>query len=255
MAPRARIGTAGWSLDRTAFPGQRGGASGLERYAEYFDTVEINSTFYRLPRAATLERWRDSTPREFEFTVKVPKSITHEAGLVAVARESQQFCALVTHLGSKLGPLLVQLPPSLELDIAVARRFFRRLCGIAPAAVVCEPRHLSWFSPRAEELLSTLGVARVGADPAVCAAASLPGAASTIRYHRWHGSPRMYFSVYDTHVLQGLARRAAREVADGARVYCILDNTGLGGAARNARSLQALLLPSQRGRRGEANPG
>lgn len=241
-----RVGTAGWSLDRAAFPGAGRGASGLERYAEYFDTVELNSTFYRLPRAATLERWRDSTPRNFEFTVKAPKSITHEAALIGVAREVREFCALLTRLGPKLGPVLVQLPPSLELDASVAGRFFRRLCALADTPIVCEPRHVSWFSPRAEELLRRLGVSRVGADPAVCAAAGLPPAASSIHYHRWHGSPRMYFSAYEAEVLRGLARHAARGVAGGARVYCIFDNTALGAAARDAQTLQTLLRPPAR---------
>lgn len=244
---RARIGTAGWSLDRATFPGARPGASGLERYAEYFDTVELNSTFYRLPRAATLERWRDSTPGDFQFAVKAPKSITHEAALIGVAREVREFCALVARLGPKLGPILVQLPPSLELDAPVAGRFFRRLCALAPAAVVCEPRHLSWFSPRAEELLRKLGVSRVGADPALCDAARSPAAASSLHYHRWHGSPRMYFSAYEPEVLRGLARHAARAAAGGARVYCIFDNTALGAAASNALMVQALLRPRPRG--------
>ena len=240
---RARIGTAGWSLARASFPGERPQASGLERYAEYFDTVEVNSTFYGLPRAATLQRWRQSTPPNFEFSVKMPKAITHEAGMVGVKRELRELCALLAHLGEKLGPLLVQLPPSLELDAAVARRFFGELCTLAPEAVVCEPRHPSWFAPRAEELLARLGVSRAGADPAVCPAAAAPGAASEVRYHRWHGSPRMYFSVYEEERLAGLARRAASELAAGSSVYCIFDNTALGGAAVNARSLQQLLHP------------
>jgi uncharacterized protein YecE (DUF72 family) len=254
----ARIGTAGWSLDRRAFPGQRQGTSGLQRYAEYFDTVEINSTFYRLPRAATLERWRDCTPRGFEFTLKVPKAITHEAGLVGVSSEVRELCLLVAHLGPKLGPLLVQLPPSLELDADVARRFFRRLCALAPAPVVCEPRHLSWFTPRAEELLQRLEVARVAADPARCGAASVPGAASSIQYHRWHGSPRMYFSAYEAGVVQSFARQVVAGVARGARVYGIFDNTALGAAAIDARALQRLLLTAPAGaarRSATANSG
>jgi len=232
-----RVGTAGWSLDRALAPGTRHGASGLERYAEYFDTVEINSTFYRLPRIVTLERWRDSTPATFRFCVKMPQSITHEAGLIGTRRELASFCALVSHLGPKLGPLLVQLPPSLALDRRAAARFFRDLRAAAPAPVVLEPRHPSWFTSRAEELLLQQEISRVAADPARCSGAAEPGGAPRVSYFRWHGSPQMYFSSYETPLLRSLAQQAGHCHSAGSDVYCIFDNTALGAAAINAMTL------------------
>jgi uncharacterized protein YecE (DUF72 family) len=107
--------------------------------------VEVNSTFYRLPRIATLERWRDATPDHFRFTIKLPRAFTHEAGLIGVAAEITEFCALILHLTPKLGPLLVQLPPSLELDVRAASRFLRQLAVAARAPVVVEPSTRAGF--------------------------------------------------------------------------------------------------------------
>ena len=222
-------------------PGTQPNATGLRRYAEYFDAVEINSTFYRLPRIATLERWRDATPGHFRFSAKLPKAITHEAGLIGVTAEVAEFCALMAHLTPKLGPLLVQLPPSLELDVRAASRLLRQLAAAAPAPIVVEPRHASWFSARAEELLSKHGAGRVAADPALCEAAAEPGGSRSVSYFRWHGSPRMYFSTYEADAIRSLAVRVAEHRRSGADVYCVFDNTALGAAAINALALKAAL--------------
>lgn len=238
------VGTSGWSLSQHVAPGSRSGLSGLERYAEYFNAVEVNSTFYRLPRRATIERWRESTPDVFRFAVKLPRSITHEAGLVGAEDETRAFCELITAFEKKLGPLLVQLPPSLELDRAVAIAFLSHLVRVTPAPVVLEPRHPTWFTPDVERLLSECGVTRAAADPPCCAAALQPGGTARPTYFRWHGSPRKYFSAYPPDAISALAQRivAARRKSARDDVYCFLDNTALGAAAVNAISLKGELL-------------
>jgi len=198
------VGTSGWSLARSVAPGSSPNLTGLERYAEYFNCVEINSTFYRLPRPATLERWRDSTPPEFRFAAKLPRTITHEAGLVQVGREVAEFCKLVMRLEPKLGPLLVQLPPSLAFDAKSAPRFLRRLVTEGATHVILEPRHSSWFTGDVDALLREHGVERAAVDPALCPSAVEPGGARAIAYFRWHGSPRMYFSSYSPEAITAL---------------------------------------------------
>jgi uncharacterized protein YecE (DUF72 family) len=238
------VGTSGWSLSRHVAPGSRPGLTGLERYAEYFNAVEVNSTFYRLPLRATIERWRDATPDGFRFAVKLPRSITHEARLVDTETEATAFCELVAGFGKKLGPLLVQLPPSLELDVTVAGEFLRQLTRVAPTPVVLEPRHPTWFSDDAERLLVESGVARAAADPACCVAAMRPGATASPSYFRWHGSPRKYFSAYFPETIAALAQQILATRRKGARseAYCFFDNTALGAASVNAISLKAELL-------------
>jgi uncharacterized protein YecE (DUF72 family) len=248
------VGTSGWSLSRQLAPGSRPELSGLTRYAEYFNAVEVNSTFYRLPRRTTIERWRDSTPPGFRFAVKLPRSITHEAGLEHVADEVSGFCDLIASFEKKLGPLLVQLPPRLELDAGVASRFLEHLTRVSSARVVLEPRHATWFGPEGEQLLAAYGVARVGADPACCSAAAQPYGGPA--YFRWHGSPRKYFSAYSPESLTALAVDMLATQRGGgprAEVYCFLDNTGLGAASVNALSLKAELLAAcERGDRSGA---
>jgi uncharacterized protein YecE (DUF72 family) len=242
------IGTSGWSLSHVVAPASRSGLSGLERYAEYFNAVEINSTFYHLPLGKTVDRWRDSTPAGFRFAVKLPRSITHEAGLIAAESLTAEFCERVARFERKLGPLLVQLPPSLELDARVAARFFEHLGRVSPAHVVLEPRHESWFTDDAEQLLVDHGIARAAADPACCERAAQPGATPGPSYFRWHGSPRKYFSAYPPDAIsafaaQVLAAKRARRARN--EVYCFFDNTALGAAAVNALSLKTeLLAPS-----------
>ncbi|HEX8903316.1 MAG TPA: DUF72 domain-containing protein [Longimicrobiaceae bacterium] len=238
-----QVGTAGWTLPRAeqhAFPAE---GSHLARYAARFPVAEINSSFHRPHRPSTWARWAAEVPPGFRFSAKLPKTITHERRLAGCDDLLDTFLGEAGALGDTLACLLVQLPPSLELDMEVAApaRFFAALRERTDAAIACEPRHASWFTGDAEALLAGLGVARVAADPARVPAAAEPGGARELVYHRLHGSPRMYYSAYDDAYLRALAARL-RADAEGAReAWCIFDNTAAGAAARNALDLLALL--------------
>jgi uncharacterized protein YecE (DUF72 family) len=229
-----RIGTAGWAIPArvaAAFPTS---GSALTRYAATFDAVEINSTFYRAHRPQTLTRWAAATPGGFRFAVKAPRAVTHDARLVQCEDAMVQFLETVAVLGEKLGPLLVQLPPSLAFDGATAERFFSSF--VAPSGVVCEPRHASWFEKQADDLLRRLRVARVAADPARHPLAGKPGGWDGLAYWRLHGSPRTYWSSYDQTYLHELASKLT---AGATRTWCIFDNTASGAAAHDALALQS----------------
>jgi uncharacterized protein YecE (DUF72 family) len=232
------IGTAGWAIPRAvadAFPAE---GSALQRYAGCFDAAEINSTFYRPHRPTTYARWADATPAGFHFAVKLPRTITHEAGLVDAMGRVAAFRAEVAHLGDKLGPLLVQLPPKLAYDPAVAEAFFRGLRELWPGAVACEPRHPSWFEGGADGLLAAHRIARVAADPPRHPAAFTPGGWRGLAYWRLHGSPQMYRSPYDDAALRALAD-AVR--SDPVETWVIFDNTTSGAAAADALRLRAMM--------------
>jgi uncharacterized protein YecE (DUF72 family) len=245
MSPRrARIGTAGWTLPRelrARFP-ERG--SMLERYAAVFDAVEINSTFYRLPRLGTLQRWRDVTPPHFRFAVKMPASITHELALRRARAPLREFVTRVRGLGTKLGPVLVQLPASHVFDARVCRRFLSCLRQEFSGTVVWEPRHASWFAPAAGALLAHFDVSRVAADPACVPAAGLP--LGKVTYYRLHGSPRIYYSSYDRKTVIALARALGASPTKETAPWCIFDNTALGAATLNALELHAEIASIQR---------
>ncbi len=243
--PNVRIGCAGWSVPRAESSRFAAAGSHLERYASRLDAVEINSSFHRPHRPATYARWRASVPADFRFSVKLPRAITHDLRLQEAGEPLAAFVREVAGLGEKLGCLLVQLPPSLSFDpamAAVAEGFFAGLRALiaAPAVpVACEPRHPTWFTPTADDLLRGLGVARVAADPARVPAAAEPGGWRGLAYYRLHGSPRTYYSEYSEEFLAALAARLQAE--PGRPVWCIFDNTALGAATANALDLRRRL--------------
>jgi uncharacterized protein YecE (DUF72 family) len=180
-------------------------------------------------------------PSDFRFAVKVPRAITHDQRLIAADVLLEVFLDEVRGLGDRLGPLLVQLPPSLEHEPAVASEFFATLRTLFAGDVVCEPRHESWFTRDADALLASWQVSRVGADPACCPAAALPGADPALVYLRLHGSPIMYRSSYPSSFLHGVAELLRARSAAGAQCWCVFDNTMLGAATADALELARLL--------------
>lgn len=233
-----RIGTAGWPIPRqhaAAFP-QHG--SNLERYADRFNTVEINSSFYRPHRRQTYQRWAASVPAGFAFSVKLPRAITHDLRLAGAKGPLDEFIAQASGLGAKLAVVLVQLPPSFAFDKRIARTFFAALRARFDGSVAFEPRHASWFEPNVERLLIAHRVARVAADPASTPAAAEPGGWRGLTYFRLHGSPRRYFSEYEPERIAHYA--AMLRQAESPERWCIFDNTAHAFATANALALKAI---------------
>ena len=236
-----RIGTAGWSIPRECADAFAGDGTHLQRYARMLNCTEINSSFQRSHRPDTYAKWAAQTPSGFRFAVKVPKLITHQNALRAARGPLQQLRAEVAALGPKLAVLLVQMPASLPYDGRMASRFFGVLADLFDCAVVCEPRHGSWFEAKAQRLLVAARVGRAGVDPEPVPGAGRPGGwlgaqgdgRGALVYHRWHGSPRMYWSRYEEAWLEARAAEATAWPA-GAERWCVFDNTASGAATPNA---------------------
>jgi uncharacterized protein YecE (DUF72 family) len=231
--PLRSVGTAGWSIPRPSagrcpLPG-----SHLVRYARHFLCAEINSSFYRPHSAATYARWAASTPDTFRFSIKLPRDITHHQELRRPRPLLEQFLSEIAGLGNKRGPVLIQLPPSLEFDARVAGRFFSCLRERDEGLLACEPRHPSWFEGRADALLTSFRVARVAADPARAATAERPGGWNGLVYFRLHGSPHIYWSKYDDGYLAALTSQILA-IPPTVDVWTIFDNTAAGAAFENA---------------------
>lgn len=220
----AIIGTAGWSIPRAAagrFPAE---GSGLARYAAVFTGVEINSTFYRRHKPSTFARWAESVPDAFRFAVKIPRHITHELKLKAAEETCRMFLQDIAPLGDKLGPLLCQLPPSLAFDPVTAENYFAFMRSVHSGAIVVEPRHASWTTEAAKNLLDRLAIGRVFADPAPI----VPPVDASPPYLRLHGKPKIYYSSYGDDELKAFAAMLSSES------WCIFDNTASGAAIDNA---------------------
>ena len=234
---RIFIGTAGWALPRLHRDRFPEATPNLARYATRLNAAEINSTFYRPHQPATLLKWAGTVPPGFRFSLKVPKAITHDARLVGTRSLVEAFLAEIEPMGGKAACLLVQLPPKLELDKRLARNFLAHLRGRFVGHIVIEPRHASWFSVEADGLLERAGVARVAADPPRAPHGGEPGGWGGVAYYRLHGSPRVYFSCYESDFLDSIAAKLRAHRKAGVPAWCIFDNTGSSSACPNALDL------------------
>jgi uncharacterized protein YecE (DUF72 family) len=227
------IGTAGWSVPKKLSTA----GTHLHRYSQVFSCVEINSSFYRSHRASTWQKWAAETPEGFRFSIKAPKSITHSARLRDTGSLLKAFFAEIMPLGEKRGPVLFQLPPSLEFDAGRAEEFLIAVRKLYQAEAVLEPRHSSWFKAAANTLLQKYRISRAAADPPKGGVeASAPGGDTGLCYYRLHGSPRIYYSNYDSAFLNAMAVR----LADHRNAWVIFDNTALACAYSNAFQLQEI---------------
>lgn len=157
-----RIGCSGWSYPDWVgpfYPENAPPKEFLRLYSSVFDCVEIDSTYYRTPYPSTVTAWRRSTPERFMFAAKFPKKVTHDMKLEGVEEYISRFYRVIGELKGKLGPLLVQLPPSFKYESG--RRSLEHFLGVLPKGFrhAVEFRHRSWFRPELQSLLRDHGVA------------------------------------------------------------------------------------------------
>jgi uncharacterized protein YecE (DUF72 family) len=205
------VGTGGWIWIKD-----------LKAYSDLFKAVEINTSFYRIPKREMFARWADSVPDDFMFSVKLYNGFTHRARLAIPNLELlTRFVENMYALGNKLGPLLVQLPPSLPFDESIAAIFFVALRERYDGDVVCEPRHKSWFTSDVNQFLAEHRVALVAADPWIVEEIKEPGGWKDVIYYRLHGSPTSE-TPYSKKYIRELGSKLL--LADkSTRVWCIFD--------------------------------
>jgi uncharacterized protein YecE (DUF72 family) len=236
-----RLGTAGWSVPKQYANNLPPVGTHLARYSQVFHCSEINSSFYRSHRLSTWADWAATVPEHFRFSVKAPKTITHEAKLACTPAQLRDFLNEVCSLNEKLGPILFQLPPKSAFAPVMAKTFLTILRDLHQGPTVFEPRHPTWFTAEADHLLKEFNIARVAADPARIPEAHTAGGWSELIYCRLHGSPRMYYSAYPETYLRTLAATITEQSTK--EIWCIFDNTASGAAFGDALSLKHLLAP------------
>lgn len=208
----------------------------LELYAGAFDTVELNGTFYRLPKAARFRAWAETVPAGFVFAVKASRYLTHVRRLRAPREPVERLMDRASALGDRLGPVLVQLPPDMP---AALDRLDATLGAFGRSVrVAVEPRHPSWFTNELRDLLAAHGAALCLADRR---GLRVPPWATTdwayVRLHEGRASPA---SCYGDRALASWERRIRSPAfPDCAFVY--FNNDGHGCAVRNARTLRRRL--------------
>jgi uncharacterized protein YecE (DUF72 family) len=159
------IGTSGWQYKDwrgRLYPAGLPQRLWLEHYARAFEVVEVNNAFYRLPERSTFEQWRERTPGDFVVAVKMSRYLTHIKRLREPAEPVDRFLGRAEALGAKLGPVLLQLPPTLKADLDALDGTLKRFPDHVKVAV--EPRHDTWFTDECRRLLERYGAALCWAD-------------------------------------------------------------------------------------------
>lgn len=239
---KSYIGTSGWSYPHWAgglfYPAGLKSRRWLSFLAEHFPTVEVNSSFYRLPPPGRLSRWRGEVGRQFRFALKLWRRVTHLKHLANCGRELEAFFQVSEELGPKRGPLLVQLPPSLRCDLGRLEAFFHEVektPGHARCRVAVEFRNPDWLRPEAYRLLEHRGAALCLADMPECAVED-PNDVSFV-YVRRHGPGGRYRGCYSGDHIARDAGRVKRWLAEGRDVFVYYNNDVGGYAVDNARQL------------------
>lgn len=235
-----RIGTSGWHYAHWRgpfYPPAWPTGKFLSFYQQYFQTVEINSSFYRLPSVQTLAAWRQHAPPGFLFAVKASRVITHLKKLKDVDQAVAAFLARIDLLGETLGPILWQLPPRFHFQPARLEAF---LAGLPPSRrFAMEFRDPSWLVPQAYALLKRYHVALCLYD---LAGRQSPLEVTTdLVYLRLHGPAGAYQGSYSPAALATWAQQLRSWERQGCAVYCFFDNDEAGYAVQNALTLQHLL--------------
>ena len=223
---RLIVGTSGYSYKEwkgTFYPADLPAAKMLPFYAEHFDSVEINATFYRMPEAKTLAKWKGEVPDRFTFVLKAPQRITHHKKLAETGDDVRYFYEVAATLGDQLGPVLFQLPPYLRKDAARLSDFIATLPR--ESRVAFEFRHASWLDEEVYDILR-------GRDAALCASDTdevsdvdnifVPTAS-------W-GYQRLRRTEYSDEQLQGWRARIAQQQWSDAYVFFKHEDEGKGPA-------------------------
>ncbi len=236
-AGRLRVGCSGWQYRHwrgSFYPPDRPQKLWFDHYASFFDTVEINNTFYRLPEATTFDAWKARAPAGFLFSVKASRFLTHMKKLKDPEEPLSRFFERASRLGRKLGPVLYQLPPRWERDLERLEPFLSALPKRKLHAV--EFRDASWYEEETYRLLEKAGIALCLHD--MRGSESPPRFVGPFVYVRFHGSGPKYGGRYPDRVIADWAKRLAAQVHQGRDVYAYFNNDRGGHAPRDARRLK-----------------
>lgn len=243
---QVRIGTSGWiypSWRGTFYPEDLPSRKYLEFYANTFPTAEVNYSFYHLPKPETYARWAAQVPEGFVFSLKAIRLITHTKRLEEVEELWETFVHSACALGPRLGPVLLQFPPSFRCDRARLEAFLKT-ASLSRVPLVFEFRHESWFIEEVYRLLRRH-------NAALCIADS-PGyprrdvVTADFVYFRFHGRTDLFASNYSHAELQAEAKTIRQYQRDGLKVFVYFNNDALGHAVDNARALIRLLAGRRR---------
>ncbi|GAA4461173.1 DUF72 domain-containing protein [Nemorincola caseinilytica] len=227
---------------KAQFPIAYRSKSRLHYYATLFNSVEINSTFYKIPMPKTVARWSDDVPEHFRFTFKLWRGMTHVRELVCEPADVGRYMEAINMVGTKKGCLLVQFPASIKASyMRHVQRLLQDILQSGKAdgwALAVEFRDRSWYRDEVYEMLEQYRATIVIHDMPRSATPEIDMQTDTV-YLRFHGERGDYKGDYENDILRGYADKVKDHIAEGKNVYAYFNNT-LGAAVHNAMMLQAL---------------
>lgn len=231
-------------IKQSQFPAEFQGKSRLKYYASLFNSIEINSIFYKLPKGATIANWSESVADDFRFTFKVSKTITHSKGLQFAAKDVKDFVNAVENVGDKKGCLLAQFPPSIKFDKIDRLQKFLETIGEATDKtnwkLAVEFRDSSWYEKEVNELLAEFDATRVIQDMPK-SATPIEDVKSDFIYFRFHGPEPRYRGDYSDSFLKNNAEQIKKWIREKKTVYVYFNNT-VGEAFKNLQTLNKYVL-------------
>lgn len=236
---KVHIGTSGWSYDHWdgVFYPKISSAKRLSFYSENFSTVEINSSFYHLPTEKSVKNWKKTTPKDFIFSVKASRFITHVKRLKSSDETVKNFIKPIALLKEKLGPILFLLPPSFKLDYERLRSCIDNLP--AQYQYTFEFRHPSWFHESVYKLLRKNNIALCISD--LNGKTSPEITTADFMYVRLHGPKQAYRNTYSYYKLKQWAIKIKKWEKKQLGVYIYFDNDEKGYAIQDAKRLLRLI--------------
>jgi len=208
----------------------------FQYYAQHFNALELNNTFYRFPELSNLQHWHNDSPKDFHFSVKVPREITHDKKFVETEDLLREFYSVLENgLAEKLGTVLFQLPPSFDYTTERLKMLLTQMD--TSFTNVVEFRNISWWRDDVIESLRKKGI--------TFCSVSYPRLIDNVivntpyPYYRFHGVPKLYNSPYDYGFLKNVVD-AMDTVKEVKAAYLFFNNTMSGAAIENAKTVQQL---------------
>lgn len=228
--------------NKLSFPAEYQSKSRLCYYGSLFNSVEVNSTFYKLPLAKTISRWATEVPDNFKFAFKLWQQITHNKGLAFNAEDIKRFMFVINSATDKKGSLLVQLPPSTTVSTHQLNHLINEIKQADETnawQIAVEFRHKSWYNDAVFELLDEHKIAMVLHDLPISAAPMYTGNANFV-YLRFHGPQGGYRGSYSDEFLHEYAQYIKGRIEDNKTVYTYFNNT-MGDAVKNLLTLNGYI--------------
>jgi uncharacterized protein YecE (DUF72 family) len=237
-----RSGTSGLVIpvpNKQAFPPEYRDKSRLTYYASLFNSIEINSSFYKVPMGSTVRKWSESVPDDFRFTFKLWKEITHGKGFTPDLQSVDKFMTVIDQVGTKKGSLLIQLPPSVTIDKSgQLEKIFERVKDSGWQTAI-EFRHPSWYIPEVFEIADEYHLSVVMHDMPKSYNMEFNKKARFV-YLRFHGKEGDYKGGYTDEELMQHATRVKEWLSQGKDVYVYFNNT-IGDAITNVMTLNKMV--------------